>query len=245
MEILSLCDQISMAPNIAVLNNLYQRYGDYDSPQIAYQFGISYLMQNNMASAKKCLIKGALYGINYPCSTYNHTFVDSIGQCFAFLVTQYPVNFYVSGDTALKATILAYIYLSRSIELNPRESQDSYRTRGILFKDHECPPIVQKILLENLGMNILKEPFIISDYYFASQAKDSPFRDCLTSAQIMQNNLGTTSIGGKAAYQYSLLEIAEFGEKRHSILYKLLETKYKQGVFNMSKEELVNINATF
>ena len=70
----------------------------------------------------------------------------------------------------------------------------------------------------------------------------SPHQNALQSARRIHQNLDDITIGGKDADEYSLLEISEFGEKRHLRLFKKLEEKFKTGMFNLTIDDLKNIN---
>lgn len=241
-EILALSDIIKGAGNLDWLNHIYNKKGDYDHPQICYEFGIAFWKFGDRAKAKNCFIKGATYGISFPGEIYNHTFIDSIGQCFSLLVTQYPIR---NLEYAYKASILAYIYLSRCIELYPRESQDSYRTRALLFKDHESPDLIKNMIVRTINFNISALTFVIADFYFASQAKDSPYQDCLESAERLFQMVANTKIQGRLGSSYTLNEIVEIGEERHFLLYKTLEHQFKSEEFNMMFNELQEMNSYF
>ncbi|MBL0300086.1 MAG: hypothetical protein IPQ23_00055 [Cytophagaceae bacterium] len=151
------------------------------------------------------------------------------------LVTQFPLPY---ADKAYSATLLAYVYLSRSIEQRGIDAWDSYRSRAQLFKYNKNPNVGLTIIMNNLGMGVLIEPFIISDYYFASQALRSPHKNTLQSAKSIHQWLENISVGGKEADEYSLSEMADFGKKRHNVLFKILEEKYKKGELNMTLDDL-------
>ena len=238
-EILALSEIIHGCSDLKTLTHVFSQKGDYANPQISYDFGVAFLIKGDKVNAKKALIKGASFGLKFPCAYYDTLFINAIGQCFMLLLTQYPL--YYSGKVIL-ASSLSYIYLSKCIEQNVREAHDSLRSRALLFKDHENPMVWQSIIMENIGMGVLVEPFIISDFYFASQASGSPHKNALQSARIIHQNLDDITIGGKDADDYSLLEMAEFGEKRHFLLFKNLEEKFKAGSFNLTIEDLNNIN---
>lgn len=230
-EIMALSEIIHKSQDLSVLNHIYSQKGDYNHPQIQYDFGVAYLVRGDRVNAKNALIKGAIYGLKYPCSLYSHVLVDSIGQCLSILMTQFPSK---NDEVTLKKTALAYVYLSRCIELAPRQAQDSYRTRALLFKDHENPNIVQRFILNTLGLGVLVEPFIISDFYFASQAKGSPHQDALQSAMRIHQRLDDIAIGGRDADDYTLEELAEFGERRHLAFFKKLEQQYMKGELDLT-----------
>ena len=238
-EILALMELIHNCSDLDTLIHLFNQKGNYDNPQISYDFGVAFLIKGDKVNAKKALIKGASFGLKYPCSFYDTPFIDAVGQCFMLLLTQYPLN---NSEKVINASSLSYIYLSRCIEQSGREAHDSLRSRALLFNDHENPMVCQSIIMDNIGMGILVEPFIISDFYFASQASGSPHQNALQSARRIHQNLDDITIGGKDADEYSLLEISEFGEKRHLRLFKKLEEKFKTGMFNLTIDDLKNIN---
>jgi hypothetical protein len=236
-QVMALRKLIHNCQDLPSLNHLYNQKGNFNHPQIGYDFGVSFLIKGDKANAKKALTQGAIYGLQYPCPIYNHALIDSVGQCLSLLITQFPI---ADSSKAMEITSLGYIYLSRCIELHPRRTQDSYKTRALLFKDHENPMVVQSLIMENVGMGILVAPYIISDFYFSSQADGSPHQNCYQIAKRIHQGLNDMTIGGKDADDYSLDEMAEFGEKRHLMLFKTLEQKYKNGEFNLTIEELKN-----
>ena len=238
-EILALSEIIHNCSDIRTLTHIFNQKGDYDNPQISYDFGVAFFIKGDKVNAKKALIKGASFGLKFPCIYYDTPFIDAIGQCFMLLLTQYPLN---NSGKVVAASSLAYIYLSRCIEQSGREAHDSLRSRALLFKDHENSMVCQRIIMDNLGMGVLVDPFIISDFYFASQASGSPHQNALQSAKRIHQNLEDITIGGKDADDYTLLEMAEFGEKRHFLLFKQLEEKFKAGSFNISFDDLKNLN---
>ena len=235
LEVVSLSQLIHKCEDLSMLNYAYNQYGDYNHPQICYDFGTEFLIKGDKNKAQEVLFKGAKYGTKFPCAIYGNALIDSVGQCMALLMTQFP-----NGERkySLKVTALAYIYLSRCIELHPNDAQDSYRTRALLFANHQGGFQVQTLIMDNVGMGVMPEPFIISDFYFASQIVNSPYRNALQSAQRIHHSLGDTTIGGKDADEYTLEEMAEFGSKRHQMLFKKLEEKYKSGTFDLAAEEL-------
>jgi hypothetical protein len=236
-EVMALGEIMDNCVDIFALNTFYAQKSNYPHPYISNKFGVKFLIRGDKATGKKALIQGASYGIQYPCQLYSNSFVDSIGQCFALLMTQYPIVDYAK---AMKATALGYIYLSRCIEMYPNSAYDSYRTRALLFKDHENPMVVEHLIMENLGIGILVEPFIISDFYFTSKLVGNPHQDAIQCAKRIHYSLEDIAVGGKDADEYSLQEIAELGGRRHHSLFKALETKYKNGEYNLGANELNN-----
>jgi hypothetical protein len=232
-EIIELTTKIQQSKDAFSLNALYKNYGNYNHPQIQFTFGISYLIQKDYEKARMCLIAGAKYGVKFPCSVYDDIMVDAVGECFSHLL----VNFNnVDVDAGAKALGLAYVYISRCIELYPHRVYDSYRSRGLLFSILGTP--AQYFVMDNAGIGVLVEPFIISDFYYAGTIEGSPHDEKFEEAARIHDSLDDISIAGKDADEYSLIEMTELGEKRHLALFKTVERKYKEGKYNMTIEEL-------
>ena len=237
-EIVSLTQEIQSTRQLSTLNLLYSRYKDYDSPHIAYVLGVRFLILGNNNLAKDCFIRGAKYGLKYPTPYYETPFIDSIGQCYAYLVTQFSTNQLIAS----KATALAYLYLSKAIYLTRGRAFDSYRTRAILFKDNESPIAIQNLIADNYNLMAMVEPFTLSDFYNAANVPGSPHSECLTDAKRIHRNLEDMSVGGKDANLYSLEELARLGESRHLRMFETLESKLKNGSLNMTFSELNLLN---
>jgi hypothetical protein len=235
LEIMSLAVEIGNSQDLATLRYLYSQKGNYNHPQICCCFGVAFSIKGDRETAKKAFIKGASYGVQYPCSLYPNALVDSVGQCLTFLMMQFPIT---NHENAVKATALSYIYLSRCIELHPNQSFDSYNARASLLVFHATPSVAQRLILDSLGISFLSEPFIISDFFFAATLPGSPHVQVLQNAKKIHSNLDDMTIGGKDADEYSLNEMAEFGQKRHFTLFKKLEQKYNNGDFDLTMDEL-------
>lgn len=235
-EVLALSEIILNAQNLEILNHIYKKIGDYQHPQILYDFGMAFFVKGETTKAKHFLLKGAEYGLTYDPSFYDNLFSDVIGQCISILLQEYKIPF--NSDLIVKTTFLGYAYLSRCIELYRYKAFDSYKTRGKLFAHHQDPMIIIKILLQNMGLGVKAEPFIISDYYYAAMATNSPHNNFLNYANKIHKRLGDTTIAGKDADQYTLQELAHLGEKRHNILFKAIEPRFKNGEFDFTKQEL-------
>ncbi|RZK13225.1 MAG: hypothetical protein EOO46_00010 [Flavobacterium sp.] len=238
-EIIAIGESMRKCDNLHSLKRLYLEFENYQHPAVHFDFGRNFLIMGEKSISKKALIKGASFGTNFPSAFYNNLHIDSIGQCISDLLTQYPIANY---SLALKASSLAYIYLSRCIELYPNRCYDSYRTRAVLFKDHENPMVMQAIVMEHMGLGVLIEPFIISDYYFAATAFQSPFENHYFDASRLHSNLEDITIAGRDADEYTLEEMAEIGGLRHLQLFKILERQAEQGIFNMTTVELEQMN---
>lgn len=233
-EIIELSKLINKIENLEMLDEVYNQLNDYEHPQIFYDFGMSYFVLGNKERAKWFLKQGAEFGGTFNPTFYDDFFSNAVGQCFAVLLQEYRFHDFRLG---IKATALAYAYLSKCIELYNREVQDSYRTRGMLFEQYRDPTVVVYFIINNVGIGKNSEPYIIADYFFASQATGSPYPDLLNSARKIHEGLGDMMIGGKEANQYTLREMSEFGEGRHLQLFKTIEPKFKRGEFHLTATE--------
>lgn len=240
-EIFAINERIGGSTDLSELIKLYSKYGNFNHPQVSYDFGRMLSIKGNKALAKEALVKGASYGLNYPCILYDTPFIDSIGQCMFDLVTEFSIK---QVQVAVKVTCLSYIYLSRCIELYQKQAHDSFRSRAILFRRHSYNMLPHSIVTKYFGPSVLLEPFIISDFYFSAIAKNSPFKqECLNTAKEVHACLEDISVNGKAADEYSLEEIARLGEIRHFKLFNALEKEYKNGEFNITIDELHQLNS--
>jgi len=233
-QILATSDAIHKINDLNTLCLFYEQIKNYNHPQIYYDFGTAFLNFDQDDLAKDALMKGATFGLKFPSVFYSNAFIDSVGQCLGILLIKFSTN---NNKVNIKLTSLAYVYLSRCIELHYREAQDSYRTRGLLFNAHMNQMIIRHIIQDNLGADAFIEPFVISDFFFAATATDSPLTQFLTSAQSIHSSLQDLTVGGKDANRYSLKELAELGEARHSRLFKAIEEKSKKGLFDTSLDE--------
>jgi hypothetical protein len=242
-EILEFYNSANKCTDLNSLNEFYNKIGHLNHPSVFHKLGVKYLIFGDKLNAKKLLVKGAKFGLNYPVEYFDKSDIDSIGQCFTLLVTQFyllnddkdtinPTSFY-------KSTCLAYIYLSRAIELNENLAYDSLRSRAILFKDNNGMNVVINVLFDILNRDVLKEPFIVSDFYFAATIENNPNKiNDMKSAKNMHNWLEDISIAGKDADEYQLDELSRIGKSRHSQLYTLMKSKFFNGDFFMENIEV-------
>lgn len=218
-------------------NNLFDlklKYTEeFNHPYYYHAFAIAFLQKNARKEGKEALIKGALFGIQYPCAFYNDIMIDSIGQCIATLINRFQAN---EDERKVNAFILAYIYLSQCIKLMPTMASDSYRTRAILCRNELFCTILNSVF----RYGVSNVPPVISDYYLASKSGDpSPHPEAIQEAiEIQQMN---AFFGGRNATEYTLDEISEFGQELHDTLFMTLENAYKNGDFDISKHELQNM----
>ena len=238
-EIEALSKIIFNCEDLKTLNQVYTQHGNYQNPQISYAFGIAFLNRGDKERSKETLIKGARFGLKFPCEYYDTLFIDAIGQCYMLLLTQYA-SAYVNPNVSY-ATALAYIYLSRSIELKNTGFYGSLRSRGILFKDHESPNVCMHLISQYLGWSVLIEPLIISDFYYASKIPTGQYNDVLQISKSIHKKLDDISIGGKDASEYMLEDIAEIGKERHLLLFNRLKEKYKDGCFNIKTADFQDL----
>jgi hypothetical protein len=235
IELIEFYNSVNKCTDVYSLNNFYDKVKYLNHPRVFHVIGVKYFNFGDKTKAKELLIKGAKFGIKYPSEYFNKPDIDSIGQCLALLSTQ----FYLSDqDIFYKANCLAYIYLSRAIQLNENLAYDSLRTRATLLKDNKNPNSIFLMIYDNLQQSTLKEPFIISDFYLASLIERNPNRNNdLKSAIGLHKYLEDISIAGKDADEYTLNDLSEIGKYRHEKLYKSMSAKFLNGEFYMNDIE--------
>jgi len=230
--------EISSARSAIALNDIIRKYSNVDHPHIHFCIAVRALLLDQKDIAKKFYISGASFGLVYPSQYYDTIFSDSIGECLAHLITQFSFKIdSVENGAAFDNSIkLAYVFLSKCISLYPDKAYDSYKTRAMLMEEKDAMNLTLK-----LGMFVMKDPFVIADYYRASTGYNNDpgtKNDCLQSARRIHANLGDVGVGGKDADEYTAQEMTEFGLRRHAALFKVLEDEYKEGKFNTNKSAL-------
>ena len=230
--------EISSAKSVAALNDIIRKYGNVNHPHIHFCIAVRALLLDQKDIAKKFYVSGASFGFIYPSQYYDTIFSDSMGECLTHLITQFSfeIDSLENGEAFDSSIKLAYVFLSKCISLYPDKAYDSYRARAMLMQEEDAMNLTLK-----LGMFVMKDPFIIADYYRASTGYNndpSTKSDCVQSARRIHANLGDVGVGGKDADEYTAQEITEFGLRRHAALFKVLEEEYKEGKFNTSKAAL-------
>jgi len=220
-------------------NNLdLSKYGiyskeDYSHPHFYYSFGSCFLVYGDEKLAKQALLLGSIFGLKKPCKYFDDYFVNDVGQCLSLIIRNYSIG---SNDILKKLTCLAYVYLSKGIELFPFEMHDSYRERALLFLYHPSPLLIPSI---NPLFPWIRDPYIISDLYFASQATDSPFKKELKNAKIIYKSLDGINIGGKRGDKYSFIEMVTLGTERHNALYFMLMQNFMDDLYYLNDDEII------
>jgi hypothetical protein len=210
----SIAKEIYSCSSLRHLHQLIAKYKNSNHPDPFYHLGVICIQNKKYEEAKILFKKGAQYGLKYPNRYFNTIFSDSIGQCFYHLVMNieiYDYNFFV----------LAYIYLSNCINLSPRKTYDSRRSRALLINT-ENSYFVDKFRADYLGIEYIKEPLVISDFYFASLGFENNFNiksQCLSDAKKIHDWLEDITVAGKDACDYSIEEISIIGETRHKKIY--------------------------
>ncbi len=88
------------------------------------------------------------------------------------------------------------------------------QVKNILLQLHNNPHLLDEI---SRSFQIF-DPYIICDYYYASQIVDSPFKNKLEVAINMHKNMEDQGVGGKDANEYSFPEMVELGFMRRTII---------------------------
>jgi hypothetical protein len=123
----------------------------------------------------------------------------------------------------------------------PGQAHDSYKTRAMLLNTQQLAGLIEPLIIKYAGLGILREPFVIADYYHAATSPGSPHRNLLAKAESLHTYLDDISIGGQDADTYSLLALAQFGARRHQTLFKSIEQKFVAGMLDMSPALLEKI----
>ena len=235
IEMVSIGDIITQCNEKYQVSILYEKYKHHNHPYIFYCVANKFLILKCYQEAKEPLLEAARFGNKYPSEFYDNMYLsDCVGQCLSNLVIYYSFE----QSEAEKITSLAYLFLSKCIDLVENSlntnnvAHDSLRTRARLLNDNENPFAVQSLIL-NLGLGVLREPFVISDYYYCSISSESPF-NMLESARKTHAWLEDISVAGKDADDYTLEEMAILGKHRHKKLFQVLEEKYIKGEYNIA-----------
>jgi hypothetical protein len=235
LEMVAIGDIINQCNEKHQLSLLYDKYKYHNHPYIFYCVANKFLILKCYQEAKDPLLEAVRFGNKYPSEFYDDMYLsDCVGQCLSNLVIYYSFE----QSEAEKITSLAYLFLSKCIDLvensrNPHNvAHDSLRTRARLLNDNENPFAVQSLML-NLGLAILREPFVISDFYYCSIVNGAPLNE-LANARRIHYSLEDISIAGKDADDYTLEEMAILGKHRHKELFQVLEEKYIKGEYNIA-----------
>ena len=232
IEVVSIVNRIQTCTNLTALELPYQDFKDIGHPGIYHALGVRFLILKDKVKAKELFIKGSLFGAEHPSIYYDSLFIDSIGQCLAYLMTHFNIN---NCRKVVSITALAYVYLSRCIELYPLQAYDSYRTRAILLKDHERQREVENLFEDIFKLNVNFEALYISDLYLASTINNDP-EDFQNARKIYQYVLDKVWI-----FKQSFESTVEIGKSQHLIAYQKLGTAYKNKKLSFTINDLLTI----
>lgn len=223
-----------------ILSDYIEEYGEKSLVPGVYA-RLGKIMTNNgeTEAAKVLYMLGAGLGLTSKSNYYATQEAKNLGFCLTVLLTQYSLNEF-AGDVVFKATALAYLYLSNSINQQSNSVQHSLAMRAVLFEEHKQQSIVQ-MLIQELGVGQLVEPYIISDCFRAASAEGPIYDDLILKAKSLHQELDSITIAGKDADEYTLADISKIGEERHFLLYNILEPRYLHGDYDTSEEELSSI----
>jgi hypothetical protein len=232
LEVVSIVNRIQTCTNLTALMLPYQDFKDSGHPSIYHALGVRFLILKDKEKAKEMFIKGSLFGTEFPSIYYDSLFIDSIGQCLTYLMTHYNIN---NCRKVVSITALAYVYLSRCIELYPLQAYDSYRTRAILLKDHERKRDIENLFEDIFKLNVNYEALYISDFYLASTINNDPedLNIAIKNYQFVVDNVWI--------FKSSLESTIELGKNQHLIAYKKLETAYKNKKISFTINDLLEI----
>ena len=82
-EIIAIGELVRKCTNLQSLQSLYLKHENYNHPAVHYDFGRGLAIMGDKITAKKALLKGATYGLKYPCALYNTIHIDAVGECLS------------------------------------------------------------------------------------------------------------------------------------------------------------------
>ena len=220
---------IQCSENIAETLTLKDKFATSKSSLIFHSLGVVLFIQGDRENAKKCFLQGI--GIS-PNDYFGSGDFESVGQCMSMLLIHYEiaeVNESPSAvDTAIRLTALAYLLLSKAIDEMPNSAYDSYRTRALLFKDHNYPVILNRMFGTYFEYPIVLEPFILSDFYQCSNLPDSPHKLDMQKAISAFDDFQELAdvvpeLEKEGLDKFGLEEMVEYGKDRHRALRAQLE----------------------
>lgn len=221
------------------LIDLFNKYKSYPHPEICYLLGVMFLNNNINDYSIKALIKGASFGLSHPSNFYNSLYSDCVGQCYFLLSTNFSIP---NNEVSLKLVSLGYLFLSKCIELYPKEAFDSYRSRALLLSNELNSELIFRFVQSQSTSFFVKlEPFIISDCFFSSNSLNSPHQNLMEYAKSYHYSLEDESISGKDANDYTTEELAQLGTERHKDLFQNIEKKYCSNQLYLTLNELYSI----
>jgi hypothetical protein len=248
----------SKNPNLLILSNLLRSIDktslntyveekkdtliQINHPYIFYVIGEKYLIDKEYEKAKPFLLKAIFYGLVNPCTVFDNGWVDSIGTSISYLVSDYKCSKEDKSYTIeYKLFKLGYLYLSRCIELHPKDSYDSHYNRGRLL-DKANPYTFQQFALEinQSGISTNKDPMIIYDFYRSATIDGTSKQHAYEYAKQIHRSLGDQRIAGKDADEYTLAEIGIVGANRHNLFYELVLKQYNEGKLNINDNDFIN-----
>lgn len=212
----------------------------FNHPHLFYALGEKLLILNHNDQAKVELLKSAYYGLKHPSNLFNHLYINSIGSSMCYLVCYYKCNKDdLSHKIAYKLMKLAYLYLSRCIELYPDMAHDSYYNRGMLFQKISYHNY-NTLCLETFKGSVLKEIFLVSDFYNSARIDGSRIDGDFSLAENAHANLGSVTIQGRDADNYRLEDLVNIGNERHKSLYESVKNQYTKSLLDISPTELLH-----
>jgi hypothetical protein len=210
---------------------------NYNHPDIYYSFGTQFLRRNDKENAKYAYKKGAAFGMKFPCAFYNTGHIDSIGQCFTNLTIRFPRS---DNPNDLKLVALGYIYLSRCIEGMGAHAFDSYYSRALLLASINNNYSVDNLVIPRMRLPGIQILLSLSDFFQTSLINGNPHLDAesLGTKMLMTLKSNNISYNSRSVENLSIKEITEYGQQAHRELFKILETEYVSGKYDLTISEL-------
>jgi len=230
------------------LKSIYEKFKEFKNPHVEFRTGETFLaIFKNKCEALPYLISGASYGLDPKNIYYSNHLSNSIGQCFWYLLNNYVYGFVLSYEYNI--CCLAYIYLSKCINLIGIQANDSLRSRALLINSRLKKYRVKEFLNEYYykGNDLCTEILSISDYFysalsFRNDGDINEYNRCLSWAK--ENMEKILSLKQYSPMKMLNLEsISEISKQNHEYIFKKMEPDFLRSKFsypsNSFKEDLI------
>jgi len=235
-------------------NDLILNYGSWPFLDLTMAETLSVMFESPNLALHHYL-KGANYYAENDLNNYfdNDQLCISIGTCQLRLLSNYPeVIKKNSIDNELLNDIYrsAYMHLSGGIELLGRDSVIHQQRADLINLNVDALIRTGGSAYYNAFPQLLCAGFrawilVIGDYfraakYLHSQDQIDTSVLCFKKATRIHENLEDANLGGRAADEYELIEIAELSIPRHKTLYDGMIKRFKNGDYQWASSELTS-----
>lgn len=234
--------EASYCRNSDMIDELSDKYGNIQHPQIGYRLGELYLIHEEKESALDHLINSASFGLS-PTSQYFLTgYANSIAQSMWYILRNYQ---YGDGfeNISYKLFCNSYLFLSNCISSMGSDAYDSCRTRAFMIDDYKKE--ASRMMLKNYyydGDDVCTEILSLSDYYLAStgykkagQLEDA--RDCHKWAnEKLEIILSLPQYSAMSSMPIDVM--VNISQQNHHHLIKQMAPDFKSRKFELTVDEI-------